>query len=878
MTEWEPATEAEGAMRDALRANDQERYFRILARTELLLPISADALAGHAPMGWGTWTTNGRTHVLAFTSVNALRACLGDSAGPTRRTGYHELAGNWPNLEWWLAVNPGLPVEGYLPAWFVSQLARGDVRLPGRTIGARARLERAESAARARATAAVPAQHPQAPESAGEPHPATQQPLPTRPSAMPSADNPAANGGYPGAGPRPDGSYAQPPAGHPPTTPPGGHPPFAPPPGQSGAVVPEQHHPGNGRGADAPMNFFTSVPRSSRTGPGAPGPAAPGPAAPGPAAPVLGATREPSGWQAPAAKPTERPVPPAPTPWLAAATPIPDAEQTMAMPPPGPAADLTMAMPRPSVRDRVPAEPPLPATAPPLPPTSPSVPLSPAPYGAADPGPTELAPVDPAFADYAPTEPDYAPTGPDYASAEPGYAPPGPGYASAEPGYAPPGPDYASAEPVHVPTQPVPAATEPAVAPFDTSPALPEAQHTPFDTSPAPFEAQPAPFEAQPAPFEAQPGSVAGGPVPEQSAFTPLGTAYPEGLSDTDAYPEVVPAGSAPVGAPGPLPPDFVPANDVERSLLAAAGDGSTDTFLSTLLLARVLLPVSGSALPGTRPGDEGFVWNTERMDGETYVVVFTSPERLADHLTTSTETVSVKFVQVIRKWPETEWSFAVNPGTPVGAKLPGSQIVALANWAAEVGLGDDTGPIEQVDSPTVEETTRSTYAPAREDPGRPTMMQKTIAPSQVIYYLERGYDRVSGFVHRAPEVAHLNTPAKLYAALGLGWANSPFARDADEIYLLRWPAYRPSLYRIPYGGQNEAAMRAMEGWVIERPPFRGNGFAPGESSDVVAEFKVDSARLPHGAELWRIGSDGSESLIATFDADAPSWQRKETP
>ena len=167
VTEWEPATEAEAAMRDALRANDQERYFRILARTELLLPVSAHALAGHAPMGWGTWTTSGRTHVLAFTSVNALQACLGDNAGSTRRTAYHELAGNWPNLEWWLAVNPGLPVEGYLPAWFVSQLARGDVRLPGRTIGARARMERAETAARARATAAVPSRavpHEQAPE------------------------------------------------------------------------------------------------------------------------------------------------------------------------------------------------------------------------------------------------------------------------------------------------------------------------------------------------------------------------------------------------------------------------------------------------------------------------------------------------------------------------------------------------------------------------------------------------------------------------------------------------------------------------------------------------------------------------------------------
>ena len=32
VTDWEPATEAETAMRDALRANDQELYFRILAR------------------------------------------------------------------------------------------------------------------------------------------------------------------------------------------------------------------------------------------------------------------------------------------------------------------------------------------------------------------------------------------------------------------------------------------------------------------------------------------------------------------------------------------------------------------------------------------------------------------------------------------------------------------------------------------------------------------------------------------------------------------------------------------------------------------------------------------------------------------------------
>ncbi|MEU9824833.1 hypothetical protein AB0D81_06920, partial [Micromonospora chersina] len=149
MTGWEPATEAEVAMRDALRAQDQQLYFRILTRVDLLLPVAAEKSAGRGPTGWGTWTTGGRTHVLAFTSATALRACLGENAGATRRIPYADLAADWPNHEWWLAVNPGLPIEGYLPAWFVAQLARGDVRLPGRTMGARARLERVESAARA---------------------------------------------------------------------------------------------------------------------------------------------------------------------------------------------------------------------------------------------------------------------------------------------------------------------------------------------------------------------------------------------------------------------------------------------------------------------------------------------------------------------------------------------------------------------------------------------------------------------------------------------------------------------------------------------------------------------------------------------------------
>src|SRR5262245_31125216 len=111
--------------------------------------------------------------------------------------------------------------------------------------------------------------------------------------------------------------------------------------------------------------------------------------------------------------------------------------------------------------------------------------------------------------------------------------------------------------------------------------------------------------------------------------------------------------------------------------------------------------------------------------------------------------------------------------------------------------------------------------------------------------------------------------------ALGLDYEGSPFKETDREIYVLRWAAYRPNLFRIPYGGQTEAAMKAMEGWVIERAPFRGNGFAPGESKEIIAEFKVDSARLPHGTRLIKLRADGEEFNTAVLDADGQRWVRK---
>ncbi|MET7831595.1 SseB family protein [Micromonospora sediminicola] len=1045
MTGWEPATEAEVAMRDALRAQDQQQYFRLLTRIDLVLPVGGGSTAG-----WGTWTSGGRTHVLAFTSVAALRASLGENAGATRVVAYPDLAAGWPNQEWWLAVDPGLPIEGYLPAWYVAQLARGDVRLPGRTMGARARLDRVESAARA-ARNGVPETARQAPFPRVPAAPAPPPPVPPsrigrvaeaeEPSTVPMRTVPVlgrrvptvpprrrtpeagrtASGDEPGsdaldgwltdlrrrpdepdpfaagrdasvddppaapAPPPPARSFFEPSSGRssrrpspldaprrsaeratPPSRFAGGQPfprrrplnePVREDPTRAFPIGADQPPPAS-RPDDPTQPFRPARPAEDTTatlprrhaGPAAPAPdqwAGENPVAdlaeaeelpPSVAEPVSAPptprrdftpiviegtvieardlTEPTPAWSPPRADPVV-PVPggDAPAAWVGATDPTvplpvdPVVDDTVDLAAhldatgTGEPVDGTSPFDRPGVGDE-PTTPLSPAAAPPVSLFEPSSGAAPsfastAPFGSTASESTTAFETASAFepttafesASAQPTtvfEPTTAfePTTPYGAASafgpEPTTAFESPG--SGEPTVSLFEPPSSSADPtvsMFESTAPLSEPTNDAPAPLsEPTNGAPAPLSEPTNGTPASLFEPPTEPLFPPDPFPAEPDTTSplGTPTPEStsvpaepsvswSARSDLEDGSPRSTVSERSVDEPTSAGAT---TPPAGRPEFVPANEVEEELLAAAGSGNTDGFLTTLLLARVLLPVAPDSVPGSRPGDPGFVWHTRSIDGGTYVVAYTSPERLAEHADGSVDTVRVKFVQLIRRWPDAAWSFLVNPGSPVGAAYPGEQVLALANWAAEVGLGDEPEPPVAAPAPAAEP--RPAAPPT--DPSLPVTMQKAIAASQLAYYLERGYDRVSGFVHRAGELAHLRTPAELYDALGLGHPGSPFSRDDDEVYLLRWPAHRPSLYRIPYGGQNEAAMRAMEGWVIERSPFRGNGFAPGESTDVVAEFKVDSARLPHGAELWRVGADADARLVAVLDTDALVWRK----
>ena len=900
MTEWEPATDAEVAMREALRTDDQESYFRILAGVDLLLPVSADALAGLAPLGWGTWSTGGRTHVLAFTSPSALQACLADYSGSARRVAYQELAHTWPNLEWWLAVNPGLPIEGYLPAWFVAQLARGDLRLPtraGRDTAAQA-TQKIQSSAAGGPTPAPPAG-------------------PVRPAAVPvgspygaaAADRGASAGSdvTPGGLPvRAPGTVL---ASGLPARVPGVQPPV---PGQPGeAQSPGSQSPGPQPISSQPISSQPSGPQRGGAHPdglqtGDPHRSTPTSVAPTSAVPA--AYRSPVVPPRPAspagpASPQGPVSPPAPNPIRQPAAPAQAASSQAAssQAASSQAASSQAASSQAASSQAAPFE-----AAPSQAASSQAVPRQPAqtePSLAGQPATT------PSSADRdlpGHDRPDDVRSSHDQQSSDERRLRPDPTgrplRSESEAGPVPTGPTFGGALPRRPVTPPSERPTSMAAAAQAMAAARAAQSAQPTRPGIVPPVVPGAPGGGRPAAGPAGPGFPPSNRTGEPASTPPGATGNPAAVPLTDAaapadpitapatstartfsadvtiapddstHPRIAPSATADAAAGrGRSEPDedeFQPANGVEQDLYNAADGGSTDVFLSTLLLATVLVPVGPQSRPGTTPGEPGFVFRTDDVDDETYLTVFTSPDRLAEHHAEPVRTVGVRFFELIRSWPDPDWSFSVNPGSPIGAKLPGAQVIALANWATDAGLGDDPVPARREDEPVP-------VPQADADPSQqPTMMQKTLPPEQVDYFLERGYDRVAGFVHRAAEVAHLRTPAELHAALGLGYAGSPYRPDAKEAYVLRWPAYRPSLYRIPYGGQNEHALRAMDGWVIERAPFRGNGFAPGESRDVIAEFKVDSTRLPHGAQLWRMDADGAERIIAVFDADAPVWRR----
>lgn len=141
-------------------------------------------------------------------------------------------------------------------------------------------------------------------------------------------------------------------------------------------------------------------------------------------------------------------------------------------------------------------------------------------------------------------------------------------------------------------------------------------------------------------------------------------------------------------------------------------------------------------------------------------------------------------------------------------------------------------------------------------------IFQKALSPAQVSMLVEGNRDTVSGFVLNASDVRGAMTPAALFQAHGLGFPGSPWAGVQPEyLDVLRF-SEPPAIYlHAPVTPE-----------FVDRPPFTGTGFTTWNGDGVAPLYFLDEARIPAGAELWRIRTDHPEELLAVYRDVAAGW------
>jgi hypothetical protein len=122
--------------------------------------------------------------------------------------------------------------------------------------------------------------------------------------------------------------------------------------------------------------------------------------------------------------------------------------------------------------------------------------------------------------------------------------------------------------------------------------------------------------------------------------------------------------------------------------------------------------------------------------------------------------------------------------------------------------------------------------------------------------------DQSFGFTSRAEDVAHLRTPREMFDELGLGYDNTKFSPDQDDIKVLRYSADRPDQFSIPRHSDLGGDGNWDKGALDPTDPFTGNGYTSGG----VPEFRnVEASQLRPGDQIWSFDTFGNQHLVAEY-------------
>ena len=150
--------------------------------------------------------------------------------------------------------------------------------------------------------------------------------------------------------------------------------------------------------------------------------------------------------------------------------------------------------------------------------------------------------------------------------------------------------------------------------------------------------------------------------------------------------------------------------------------------------------------------------------------------------------------------------------------------------------------------------------------PDSNTLMQKAIPIGDVEKYMDGTYKQVGGYVSRAQDVVSLNSYDEIYESLRLDYPNTAYQVDTDEyMAVIRFKTDDVSLMDIPYGHE-------FGGDVTASQPFTGNGFLKSTNGRVIPEYKCGRMNMQEGAEIIRIGKDGSQKLLGVYSEAAQEF------
>jgi hypothetical protein len=126
---WRPANATESHLLDAMERDDRQEFFATLARVPLYVPQSVPEPIVAMPTSDHhlTYTLADVTYLLLFTSVETLRASVGDLANGYVETTFGEIAEKLTEPGVRLAFNLGTPIDAWVDIDSVARAAAGEI-------------------------------------------------------------------------------------------------------------------------------------------------------------------------------------------------------------------------------------------------------------------------------------------------------------------------------------------------------------------------------------------------------------------------------------------------------------------------------------------------------------------------------------------------------------------------------------------------------------------------------------------------------------------------------------------------------------------------------------------------------------------------------